>query len=160
MALAINTANALRGAIPDPTAATDTIAVLQGAFTDAITSTGKISTSSATAGVGYATGAGGTVTQITSRSTGVTLSKVSGQITTTADSLAAGAIVTLTVTNTAVAATDNIVLSKVSGDVDTHAWVNAVLAGSFDITLRNTHASAADTTAYVTNFAVIKGVTA
>lgn len=110
--------------------------------------------------LGYANGKGGTVTQATSRATGVTLSKLCGKITTTADSLAAGALATFTVTNTEVVATDTIVLSKVSGDVDTHAWVNAVAAGSFDITLRNTHASGADTTAFVANFAVIKSVTA
>ena len=119
-----------------------------------------LKSSSATAGIGYATGAGGTVTQATSRSTGVTLSKTTGQITTTADSLAGLAIVTFTVTNTAVAATDTIILSKVSGDVDTFCWVNAVAAGSFDVTLRNSHAVDADTTAFVFNFAVIKGVTA
>ena len=39
-------------------------------------------TSSGTAGVGYATGAGGTVTQATSRTTGVTLNKTTGAITT------------------------------------------------------------------------------
>lgn len=119
-----------------------------------------LKSSSATAGIGYATGAGGSVIQATSRSTGVTLSKVTGQITTTADSLAGLAIVTFTVTNTAVAATDTVVVSKVSGDADTFCWVNAVGAGSFNVTLRNSHAVDADTTAFVFNFAVIKGVTA
>lgn len=129
-------------------------------LTGAVSAASSVKSSSPTAGVGYATGAGGTVTQATSRSTGVTLSKTSGQITTTADSLAAATIVTFTVTNTTVAATDSVIVSKVSGDVDTHCWVNAVAAGSFDVSLRNTHASSADVTAFVLNFAVIKGVTA
>lgn len=124
-----------------------------------IYATQKITSIGATHGIGYATGAGGTVTQITSRSTGVTLSKVTGQITTTADSLAGLAQVTFTVTNTAVAATDTIILSKVSGDADTECWVNAVASGSFNVTLRNNHAVDADVTAFVFNFAVIKGVT-
>jgi hypothetical protein len=47
----------------------------------------------------------------------------------------------------------------VSGDVDTFAWVNSVGSGSYTITLFNTHASAADTTATVLNVVVIKGVT-
>jgi hypothetical protein len=110
--------------------------------------------------LGYATGAGGTVTQATNRTTSVTLSKLCGQVTTTATSLAAVTIVTHTVTNTLVAATDTVVLSKVSGDVDTEAWVSAVAAESFSVTLRNHHASGADTTAFVYNFAVLAAVIA
>lgn len=110
------------------------------------------------AGLGYGAGAGGSVTQITSRATSVTLNKLAGKLTTTADSLAAATIATFTVTNSTVAVTDTIVLSKVSGDVDTHAWINSVAAGSFTVSLLNTHASAADTTVFVANFAVIKSV--
>lgn len=110
--------------------------------------------------IGYSTGAGSEVTQITSRSTTVILSKLCGQITTTADSLAAATIATFTVTNTLVAATDVVNVAKVSGDVDTHCWVNSVADGSFTISLRNTHASGADVTAFVLNFAVIKAVKA
>ena len=99
---------------------------------------------------------GGAVTQATNRTTGVTLSNYSGKVTTQATSLAAVTIVTHTVTNTLVAATDNIILTKVSGDADTSASVSAVASGSFDVSLRNNHASNADTTAFVYNFAVIK----
>lgn len=108
-------------------------------------------------GLGFKTGAGGAVTQATNRTTGVTLSKRTGKVTTTASSMAAQTPTTFTVTNTTVAATDTIVIAKVSGDVDTFAWVNAVAAGSFDVTLFNSHASAADVTAFVFNFTVIKG---
>jgi hypothetical protein len=103
---------------------------------------------------------GGAVTQITNRATGVALSNYSGQVTTTNTSLAAVTIVTHTVTNTLVAASDNVILTKVSGDADTSAWVNAVGAGSFDVSLRNNHDSAADTTVFVYNFAVIKSAIA
>jgi hypothetical protein len=99
---------------------------------------------------------GGAVTQATNRTTGVTLSNYSGKVTTTATSLAAVTIVTHTVTNTLVAATDNIIITKVSGDVDTSAFVSAVAAGSFNVSLRNNHASGADTTVFVYNFALIK----
>src|ERR1019366_7128154 len=54
------------------------------------------------AGIGYATGAGGAVAQITNRSTGVTLSKLTGQITTHTASLAGLAAATFVVTNTTV----------------------------------------------------------
>lgn len=111
-------------------------------------------------GIGYIAGAGAAIVQITSRATTVIINAICGKITTTADSLAAATIVTFTVTNSAVAATDTIILSKVSGDVDTHCWVDSVAAGSFTISLRNTHASAADVTAFVMNFAVIKSVIA
>jgi hypothetical protein len=110
------------------------------------------------AGIGYASGAGGSVTQATNRTTGVTLSKLSGRITTTASSMAAQTPTTFTVTNTTVAATDVVTVAKVSGDADTQCWVNSVGSGSFTVTLFNTHASAADTTAFVLNYAVIKAV--
>jgi hypothetical protein len=42
--------------------------------------------------------------------------------------------------------------------VGTHAYVTAVAAGSFQITLKNGHASTADTGAAIINFAVIKAV--
>jgi len=99
---------------------------------------------------------GGAVTQATNRTTGVTLSNYSGKVTTTATSLAAVTIVTHTVTNTLVAATDNIIITKVSGDADTSAFVSAVASGSFNVSLRNNHDSAADTTVFVYNFALIK----
>jgi hypothetical protein len=128
------------------------------AVTAGITSSGPTG-----AGIGYATGAGGTVTQATDRSTGVTLSKLCGTITTNAASLAAGAEATFTVTNTTVAATDTVVLSIKSGGTtsgSTWAAVTAVGAGSFDITVTNLHASTADTAALVLNFSVIKAVAA
>lgn len=124
-----------------------------------ITAGAFIKSTSATAGIGYATGAGGTVSQATDRTTGVTLNTITGQITTQATSLAALATVTFTVTNSAVAATDTIILSMVSGDIDTIARVTAVAAGSFNISLYNSHPINADTTAMVINFSVIKGVT-
>lgn len=113
------------------------------------------------AALGYGTGAGGTVTQLTNRSTGVTLSKSTGAITTNNTSLAAGASATFTVTNTVVAATDVVVLSIKSGQTnkETTAHVSAVAAGSFGITVHNKHASTAETGSIVINFTVIKGVT-
>lgn len=127
-----------------------------------ISTTSGITSSSATAGVGYATGAGGAVTQITSRSTGVTVNALSGAITTDATSLAAGAEATFTVTNSAVAVGDVVAVSARSGQTagTSVPIVTAVAAGSFNITLTNLHASTADTGAMIINFAVIKAVSA
>jgi len=112
--------------------------------------------------IGYATGAGGAVTQATNRSTGVTINKASGAITTDATSLAAGAEATFTVTNSMVAVGDVVVVSARSGQTAATSIpvVSAVAAGSFDITLTNLNASTADTGAMIINFAVIKAVSA
>lgn len=121
-----------------------------------------IAVSNPAGSLGYATGAGGAVTQITSRSTGVTLSKISGTIQTDVTSLAAAAVATFTVTNTLVAIGDVILLSIKSGQTnkETKAYVSAVAAGSFDISIHNQHATTAETTAIIINFAVIKAVSA
>ena len=122
---------------------------------------GSVLTSGPTSGIGYSTGAGGAVTQATSKSTGVTLSKVTGTITTHAETLAAAAEVTFIVTNTNVAITDVIVLSIQSGGTSGEYTANVtdVGAGVFDITLANLSASSASD-AVLINFAVIKAVVA
>jgi hypothetical protein len=109
------------------------------------------------AGLGYGTGAGGTVTQATSRTTGVTLSKPTGAITMFSAAGSATAA-TFTVTNTLVAATDTIILNQKSGTNLYVLLVTAVAAGSFNITFYTTGGVATD--APVINFALIKGVTA
>lgn len=118
----------------------------------------------ATSALGYATGAGGTVIQITNRSTGVTLSKLSGSIQTDTTSLAAEASATFIVTNTLVAIGDVIVLSIRSGSNGGNTAVNVVTvaAGSFSIMVSNNNAAAgtAETGAIIVNFVVLKGVTA
>ena len=121
-----------------------------------LTATGTI-VSTGTAGVGYATGAGGAVTQGTSRTTGVTLNKTTGAITLYS---AAGttAATTFTVTNSTVAATDVIILNQKSGTDLYDLMVTAVAAGSFNITFRTTGGSATETPVF--NFVVIKGVAA
>lgn len=111
-----------------------------------------------TAGLGYPTGQGGAVTQTTSRTTGVTLSKLCGAITTDVTALAAGAEATFTVTNSLVEATDVVVVSlKTPSATGTSIpYVSTTAAGSFQITLSNLHAATADTSASVINFVVIK----
>lgn len=102
---------------------------------------------------------GGTVTQITSATTGVTLNTNCGQITTVTQNIAAAGEVTFTVTNSTVAATSVVVANIASGSTGgtSIVSVNAVAAGSFDLTITNLHASVAETGTLVINFAVIKG---
>jgi hypothetical protein len=105
-------------------------------------------------------GPSSTVTQITNRSTGVTINATSGQITMDATSLAAGAEATFVVTNSTVSAKSVVVANIASGSTaDTSiAVVTAVAAGSFSIRLTNLNAATADTGATVINFVVINGV--
>lgn len=123
---------------------------------NSIAVTGAI-TSSGTGGIGYATGAGGAVTQATSRTTGVTLNKRCGAITLVS---AAGSTTpaTFTVTNSTVTATDVIIVSQKSGTDLYHLLVTAVAAGSFNLTVFTTGGTT--TEAPVINFAVIDAVAA
>lgn len=123
---------------------------------------GRAATSShATSGIGYSTGAGGTVTQATSKSTGVTLNNVCGTITMNNASLAATTTVGFTLTNSSIAATDVVVAAIKSGATANSysLTVGAVAAGSCLIELRNgTGGALAE--AVVLSFAVMKAVAA
>ena len=133
-----------------------TTPVIGAATGTSLTATGTI-VSTGTAGVGYATGAGGAVTQITSRTTGVTLNKTAGAITLVSAAGSATAA-TFTVTNSTVAATDVIILNQKSGTDLYDLMVTAVAAGSFNFTFRTTGGTTTETPVF--NFAVIKAVAA
>jgi hypothetical protein len=121
--------------------------------------TGGFLSTSATSGIGYGTGAGGTVTQATSKSTAVTLNAVCGAITMNNAALAAGTIVSFTLTNSAIAATDVLVLNHISGGTPGSYTLNArAAAGSATIDVRNNTAGSLSE-AIVIQFAVIKAVT-
>jgi hypothetical protein len=111
--------------------------------------------SSGTAGVGYSTGAGGVVIQGTSRTTGVTINKITGQITLFS---AAGttSATTFTVTNSTVNTTDVIILNQHTGTDLYDLMVTKTTLGSFDITFRTTGGTTTEQPIF--NFAVIKGV--
>ena len=126
-----------------------------------LTNTGSILSSSATGGVGYATGAGGAVTQATSKSTGVTLNTVAGAITMNGAALANATSVSFTLTNSAIAARDcvNVNIQSVATADSYFVQADAVAAGSCRIQLRNISAGSLSE-ALVLNFAVIKAVNA
>ena len=106
--------------------------------------------------LGYITGAGtgGTVTQTVSRTTGVTLDKITGRITLLNAAGDNTQWLSFTVTNSTVVATDTVI---VTGDVATNRYianVSNVAAGSFEITYFS-FGTAIDQPTF--NFSVIKG---
>lgn len=121
-----------------------------------LTSTQNISSSSKTAGIGYAVGSGSTVTQATSRTTGVTINAITGSITLVS---AAGSATwqTFTVTNSAVTAKDVIIVNQQSGTDLYMISVTNVAAGSFKISFATTGGTTTEQPVF--NFAVIKGQT-
>lgn len=106
--------------------------------------------------LGYAAGNGGTVTQLTSKSTGVTLNKIAGEITLNNAALAAGAIVSFVLTDSAIAATDVIERNHVSGGtIGAYTIEASAAAGSATFYVRNNTAGSLGE-ALVIRFAVLK----
>jgi hypothetical protein len=112
------------------------------------------------AGIGYrglGAAVGGTVTQATSRTTGVALDKPCGQITLFS---AAGSASwrSFTVTNSYVAAGDTIHVVQKSGTDKNMVFVTAVATGSFEISFATTGGTTTEQPVFT--FAVIKAVAA
>ena len=108
--------------------------------------------------IGYSAAAQGTVTQATSKSTGVTLNKSMGRITMNAASLGAGASVTFTLTNNFISVNDVVIVTVSGGGTAGAYWpyVSSLAAGSVVIGLWNSTGGAL-AEAVVINFAVIHG---
>jgi len=108
--------------------------------------------------LGYTTGTGGTVTQGTSKATGVTLNKLSGQITTHVADLATVAAVSFTLTNSNIGANDVVTVNIKSGaTVNSYiVGVTAVAAGSCQIQIYNLTGGTLGEV-LVLNFSVFKG---
>lgn len=110
-------------------------------------------------GIGYTTGAGSTVTQLTSKATGVTIDTPTGNITCNAATLNSATNVSFTVTNAVIEPTDSIIVNVVGGTASiTNYWVWAGLptTTNFQIGLRNiTGGSLSE--AVVIRYTIIKG---
>lgn len=104
-------------------------------FTGTVTAPNILSTNN----LGFTTGGGGTVTQLTSKSTSVTLNKCSGQIVTNAASLGAGATVAFPFLNSLIGATDIVLVSRASGGTDLaySVYVDVIGAGFCNVVLKN-----------------------
>lgn len=112
-----------------------------------------------TTGLGFYTGAGGTVTQATSKATPFTLNKMCGQITTAADALNAATIVSATWTNSLIAATDVVIINHKSvGTIGSYTFNVACGSPTSTLYIRNNTASSLSE-GIVLSFVVIKGVT-
>ena len=116
----------------------------------------EFSTCYATEEIGYASDAQGAVTQLTSKSTGVTLNKSAGQITMNGAALAAGTTVLFTLTNSLLSAKDVLIVNVGSGGTSGAYWpyVANVGAGSAVIGVYNNTAGSLSQS-IVLNFAVI-----
>lgn len=110
--------------------------------------------------LGYVTGAGGDVTQLTSKSTGVTLDKACGKITLNGAALAGNTVVSFVLTNDRIEAGDILILNHTSvGTFGAYTFNARAAAGSTTIDVRNaTNGSLSE--AIVISFAVIKAVSA
>lgn len=129
---------------------------LGAATATSLTVSGNVLITSA-AGLGYGSGSGGTVTQATSKSTGVTLNKPSGSITMNGASLAANTNVSFILTNSLLS-TGDLVLVNISDNANLNSYqvcAENSRAGSVYIMLRNT-TGASITNDVVLTFAIIK----
>ena len=116
----------------------------------------------ATTEIGYSAAAQGTVTQLTSKSTGVTLNKSAGQITMNNAALAGSTAVSFILTNSTISANDTIVVCVASNTTGSAAgayttYISYLAAGSALITLRNLTTATSYSEAVVINFSIIHG---
>jgi hypothetical protein len=106
----------------------------------------------------YTSANNSTVTQATSKSTGVTCNGRTGQITTNNAALAGGRSVTFTVTNNQIVSNKDVVIVNIASGatIDTYqVGATAVTPGSFNITVSNV-SSTSQSDALVINFAIIR----
>jgi len=118
----------------------------------------------ATTEIGYTAAAQGTVTQLTDKSTGVTLNKSAGRITMNNAALAGATAVSFILTNSLISANDTMIVNIGSNTTGSAlgaytTYVSYLAAGSALITLRNLTAATSYSEAVVINFAIIHGAT-
>lgn len=130
-------------------------------WSEVATSATGLSITVDTGSFGYGVGSGGTVTQATSKSTGVTLNKPSGQITTAPGALAASTVASFTLTNNKIGANDipKVVIKSGATAGAYVAQVDGVAAGSCRISIRNMTAGPLSET-LVLQFNIEKGAIA
>ena len=110
--------------------------------------------------LGYSVAAQGAVTQLTDKSTGVTLNKSVGRITMNAAALAGSTAVSFTLTNNLISTNDTMIVCVSSNTTGSAAgayttYVSYLSAGSALITLRNLTASTSYSEAVIINYAII-----
>jgi hypothetical protein len=141
-----------------------TVLTLSGAFKGTTASVSTLTVgngilgTSATAGIGYGAGSGGTVVQATNKSTAVTLNNVTGQITLNIASLSSATNVSFTLTNSAISSYDTPIVAVASGGTlgAYNVWISSVGTGSASVTVRNNNASTLSESPVI-SFGLIKG---
>jgi len=141
-----------------PTASTTLLSAQYAELIGVDSGTLALTTLTATGTIGYTTGAGGTVTQATNKSTTVVLNKAAGQITMNGAALASNTTVSFTLTNSVIATVDTVDVHRASvGTAGAYnIWVDSVGSGSCVISVRNITAGSLSE-ALVLNFSVCKG---
>lgn len=125
-------------------------------------STGSNLVTSPTGAVGYGAGAGGTVTQLTSKSTAVTLNKPSGQIIMNSAALVGGASVTFVFNNSLLVYTDELLCTLYANSLSlqgAYRVTSSIANGVAYITLTNQGGTTYSDSVYI-NFSLKKGATA
>ena len=112
--------------------------------------------------IGYSAAAQGAVTQLTSKSTGVTLNKSAGRITMHDAALAGSTAVSFILTNSTISINDTIVVCVSSNTTGSAAgayttYVSYLAAGSALITLRNLTTATSYSEAVIINYSIIHG---
>jgi len=124
---------------------------------DNVLSTGSIRSNDSTSGIGYSAGAGSSVTQLTSQTTGVTINNICGSINIFSFTPVINNWNFFTVTNSSVIETDVIIVNQKSGANKYDVIVTNVTNGSFQVGFSSVSGVVLE--APVFNFAVIKSVT-
>lgn len=107
--------------------------------------------------LGYSVAGQGTVTQLTSKSTAVTLNKSAGRITMNNAALNTATNATFTLNNSYISANDTVILTISGGQVTPgsyNVFANALGTGTVSITLRNISGGSLSE-AIVVNFAIL-----
>ena len=112
--------------------------------------------------IGYSAAAQCAETQLTDKSTGVTLNKSVGRITMNNAALAGSTAVSFTLTNNLISANDTIIVCVSSNTTGSAAgayttYVSYLATGSALITLRNLTTATSYSEAVIINFAIIHG---
>lgn len=117
---------------------------------------GNLLLTSGTGALGYGTGAGGTVTQLTSKSTAVILNKPCGTIIMNNTALAAGASAVFSLNNNSLEANDMLHIETNINSIAYQVKVYRTVAGLASIQVTNVSAGSLSD-ALVIKFAIIKG---
>jgi hypothetical protein len=121
----------------------------------------EFTTCYASAEIGYSAAAQGAVTQLTDKSTGVTLNKSAGRITMNNAALAGGAVASFILTNSLISTNDTMIVTVSSNTTGSAAgayttYVSYMAAGTCLISLRNLSATSYSE-AVIINFSIIHG---